>query len=77
MKLKDLTIEQVKAVEKVIYMGHLVFEDSDFFEFMSLMITESWEEDAEVSFSEDDATLFIEDEITWFEAEKFNRGLEW
>ena len=76
MNLQDLTLKQLKAVERVIYQDTYHFTDSDFFEYLCLMISESWGDDPEIRLFDDGTLLKIDGDFThWFENELIARGL--
>jgi hypothetical protein len=76
MNLQDLTLKQLKAVERVIYQDTYHFTDSDFFEYLCLMISESWGDDPEIRLFDDGTLLKIDGDLThWFENELIARDL--
>lgn len=77
MNLQDLTLKQIKSVERVIYQDAFSFSDSEFLEYMCLMLEESWDDNPEIRLFEDDGLLKIDGDLTeWFENEISLRGLD-
>ena len=77
MNLQDLTLKQIKAVESVLYQRTFIFTDSDFFEFINMLITECHDDNPEIELDDDGTRLLIDGELSpWFENEISRRAVE-
>ncbi len=76
MKLQQLTLEQLKRVERVIYQDTFCFTDDDLFRFVSLHLAETWDDNPDIRLYDEGSLLKIDGDLTWwFENQISLRGL--
>lgn len=76
MKLLDLTIKQIKTVERVMYQDMFEFDDCDLFEFINVSLKETLGTNPDIRLFDEGRFLKIDGElIYWFENELSKRAL--